>query len=546
VPQIKRKTASVTAKGSKKRGAAARHQLEPLEVRSMLAAAYPSDFEQYVVELINRARANPAAEAQRWGIDLNEGLAAGRISAAAKQPLAVNPHLTAASRGHSQWMIDSDKFGHTGAGGSSPGDRMRAAGYAFEAPWTWSENLALRSIKSTRPHADVFDAMQKDLFVDLAIPGRGHRVEMLNATSREVGAGVAYGPFSYYRATAVTQNYASSGDRAYLTGVVYTDAVAKDQFYTPGEGVGSVTVTAVRTGDGATFTTSTWSAGGYSLELDPGTYRVTASGGTLKGTVVHNNVVVGRENVKRDFVSATTGTTQPPTPTPPLPTPPTPVPPTPTPPTPPKPTPAPPTGGVPAAPSGLVATGKSSTSIQLKWTDNGKNETAYKVERSTDGRHFYPVLGGGANATSAVDTKLTAGKKYHYRVYAVSAAGKSPYSNVVVASPGGGGGTTTPTPPRPVPPATGAPAAPSGLAVKVSPTVGRAIELTWKDNGTNETGFQIERSTDGKRFYRLAATTGTFHRNTDLTPGKRYYYRVYAVNGAGGSTYSAVVSVVAK
>jgi hypothetical protein len=44
--------------------------------------------EQLMLELINRARANPVAEASRDGIDLNEGLAPGTISAAAKQPLA--------------------------------------------------------------------------------------------------------------------------------------------------------------------------------------------------------------------------------------------------------------------------------------------------------------------------------------------------------------------------------------------------------------------------------------------------------------------------
>ena len=49
--------------------------------------------EQLILELINRARMNPLGEAQRFGIDLNAGLAAGTISAAAKQVLAANPLL---------------------------------------------------------------------------------------------------------------------------------------------------------------------------------------------------------------------------------------------------------------------------------------------------------------------------------------------------------------------------------------------------------------------------------------------------------------------
>src|SRR3954468_6942987 len=157
------------------------HRLESLETRQLLSAAYPTALEQYVVELINRARANPAGEAAKYGIDLNEGLKAGTIPTAAKQPLALNPYLTDAARLHSQWMIDTDTFSHTGANGSTPGDRMKAAGYAFISPWAWSANIALRSFKTAAPHNDVFEAIQRDLFVDLAIPDRGHRLNMLGA-----------------------------------------------------------------------------------------------------------------------------------------------------------------------------------------------------------------------------------------------------------------------------------------------------------------------------------------------------------------------------
>ena len=45
--------------------------------------AQPTAYEQYFLELVNRARANPGGEAARLGIDLNQGLAAGTISATA-------------------------------------------------------------------------------------------------------------------------------------------------------------------------------------------------------------------------------------------------------------------------------------------------------------------------------------------------------------------------------------------------------------------------------------------------------------------------------
>src|SRR5688500_16283559 len=115
--------------------------LEFLESRCLLAAVFPAAHEQYLVELINRGRANPTAEATRYGTDLNEGLAAGTISSTPKQPLAINPYVTDAARKHSQWMIDNDTFSHTGATGTNPQQRMTNAGYFFGDPSAWGENI---------------------------------------------------------------------------------------------------------------------------------------------------------------------------------------------------------------------------------------------------------------------------------------------------------------------------------------------------------------------------------------------------------------------
>ena len=93
--------------------------------------AQPTAHEQYFLELVNRARANPGAEASRLGIDLNQGLTAGTIADTAKQPVAMNQFLNDSAQTHSDWMLATDTFSHTGANGSSAGDRMKAAGYAF-------------------------------------------------------------------------------------------------------------------------------------------------------------------------------------------------------------------------------------------------------------------------------------------------------------------------------------------------------------------------------------------------------------------------------
>ena len=87
------------------------------------------------------------------------------------------------------------------------------------------------------------------------------------------------------------------------------------------------------------------------------------------------------------------------------------------------------------------------------------------------------------------------------------------------------------------------PAAPTSLAA-TSVKYNR-VSLSWKDNSTNESGFKIQRSTDGVT-YSLVATLGAnavSFADTAVTALKTYYYRVTAYNTAGSSGYSNVLSV---
>jgi serralysin len=273
-----------------------------LEPRRLFAAVFPTADEQYLVELINRARANPTAEATRLGIDLNEGLTPGTITTAAKQPLAINPFLVDSARKHSQWMIDNDVFSHTGASGTDPQTRMTNAGYVFSGSWSNGENIAYHSSSVVIQTTPNVLNNHNDLFVDNNYPGRGHRTNLMSNSFREMGPGVATGVFNSMNAVMVTEDFASTGTSVYLTGVSYYDGLAPNNFYSVGEGLPGVTVTAKRVSDNATSSTTTWSSGGYSLALSPGTYTVTATGGSLSDPITYSNVVVGSENVKRDFV----------------------------------------------------------------------------------------------------------------------------------------------------------------------------------------------------------------------------------------------------
>ena len=72
--------------------------IESLEERVVMTTNI-SPASQLMIELINRARSDPGAEASRLGIDLNEGLAANTISDTEKQALAPNQDLVDAIAG---------------------------------------------------------------------------------------------------------------------------------------------------------------------------------------------------------------------------------------------------------------------------------------------------------------------------------------------------------------------------------------------------------------------------------------------------------------
>jgi uncharacterized protein YkwD/uncharacterized protein (DUF2141 family) len=276
--------------------------VERLEQRALLAASLPTDLEQYMVELVNRARANPAQEAANFGIGLNEGLPAGTISSAPKQPLAISPLLTTSSRTHSQRMLDTGTFSHLEPDGSDPHARMVTAGYLFSGNWVWGENIVYRSqLPDVPPPQPTLTLEHADLFVDTTVPDRGHRTNMEYPDFKEVGVGVATGTFSGYNAVMATEDFAAISGDSFLTGVAYADTVKPDHFYTPGEGLGGVNILAVRHSDNIALYTSTWSTGGYSLRLGPGVYDITASGGGLRTPISYSNVVINSQNVKLDF-----------------------------------------------------------------------------------------------------------------------------------------------------------------------------------------------------------------------------------------------------
>jgi hypothetical protein len=253
--------------------------------------------EQLALERINRARLRPGLEAAAAGIAINEGLTPpATLSVLPKQAVAMNPILRQTAVSHSRDMLNRNYFDHNDPGGSSPFDRMRLAGFAFV---TAGENLAWRGTTATLDPVNTVEMQHDDLFIDAVVPGRGHRLVMLDARFREVGIGIVRGSFRREDGTVFTdsimqtQDFGTSAtDGIFVLGVVYNDANRNGQFdYGEGSANSPVTLNDMEE--------STNNGGGYS-------FRVTGSGNfTLRfasGQTRDFDIQPGDANIKVDLV----------------------------------------------------------------------------------------------------------------------------------------------------------------------------------------------------------------------------------------------------
>ena len=87
------------------------------------------------------------------------------------------------------------------------------------------------------------------------------------------------------------------------------------------------------------------------------------------------------------------------------------------------------------------------------------------------------------------------------------------------------------------------PAAPTGLTAQLSGTT--AAKLAWTAGGANQTGYTVQRSTDGVTFTTVATAVAatTYTDAGPLAAGTTYVYRVLANNAQGSSPASATASV---
>jgi hypothetical protein len=253
----------------------------------------PTAEEVRVIELVNRARRDPLAELERHPQvnDLNDGLDPDTIIATQKEPLAFNPHLMVAARAHSEWMLETNTFSHTGADGSSPQQRIAHSEYG--SPDTGGENITVTG-RTNLDSIRVIETHHNHLF---ASPS--HRSTMLAETFKEVGVGRELGNYIFEEGTLpssmLTQKYARRRGHHFITGVIYTDENNND-IYDVGEGMENVVVTVNGTAHRA------FQSGIYAVRVTGNTtHHISISGGQLPDPV-DKEVEVMNRNVKLDVI----------------------------------------------------------------------------------------------------------------------------------------------------------------------------------------------------------------------------------------------------
>jgi hypothetical protein len=289
---------------------AARARISGLDV-SPYSHGEPTPEEQYMLELINRARANPPAEGLRlqttndpdilsaysyFQVDLAEVVTdfAGYLP---RPPLAFNANLIASARGHSQDMAVNDFQGHTGSNGSTLTSRIEAAGYTG---WNaLAENVYAYAKNIFYGHA-AFN-------VDWGVPSLGHRLNIMNFSASgpvytEIGIGIVAetSPSKGVGPLVVTEDFGTrAGAQRFVVGVIYKDD-DRDGFYSIGEGIAGILVS---TSQGNYAYTS--ASGGYAIPLtsSSGSITVRAEGAGL-GAAQERPVALAGNNVKADFVAA--------------------------------------------------------------------------------------------------------------------------------------------------------------------------------------------------------------------------------------------------
>ena len=165
-----------------------------------------------------------------------------------------------------------------------------------------------------------------------------------------------------------------------------------------------------------------------------------------------------------------------------------------------------------AAPSNLRVTAIHGDNIEFKWQDNSSDETGFILQGNSvdpSNEKFWRAYAGNsgviaANTTTAIASNLGVNTTYYFRIQALKGTTTSVFTPVITVITGE------------------ELSSPSEFGVStVSPT---SVTLSWKNNQTDETGFEMQYSLDAYRWN--SYLPGTYNR-MNLPAGST----TYVING---------------
>lgn len=293
----------------------------------------PSADAQLYLEYINRAREDAIVEAHRlaaetdpdivsaynfFNIDTNDIVSQfqwavdyGHMAQHA-EPLAFNEDLNQMAELHTEDMFDNEFQGHVSSAnppapympGDELSDRAAAVGYSGslgENVYSYADSIEHGHAGFNVDWGNTTNTSSPAYNPNFAGQGMqnpaGHRLSIHNPNFKEAGIGVINGTNSSVGPQLVTQNFGSTGDATFVTGVVFED-LDGDNFYDIGEGRSGVRIDV----DGSGFFAISTDSGGYTIPVSgDGNYEVTFSGGGFSDFVT-TAIVSNGENVKIDYL----------------------------------------------------------------------------------------------------------------------------------------------------------------------------------------------------------------------------------------------------
>jgi subtilisin-like proprotein convertase family protein len=303
---------------------------EPRLHGTLYSHGEPTNEEQLLLELMNRARIDPVAEADRVFADYGDVVVKQNVDHYVRQrpgveftraenraafqsytpraPFSFDPLLIEAARKHSALGRQNDDQSHQYPGEAGLLARVQAEGYSLllvgESVFMYARNML-------HAHAGFAVDWGQAVPQGETRPYLGHRNSLMNHDGTrpyvQVGIGIVADadPQTDVGPRLVTIDFGQpSSSTRYVTGVCYEDRDG-DGFYSAGEGLAGVLVEAT----GTTFHTYSSASGGYALPVpgNAGAITVTALGdangpsATVGRQVV--DVTMAGANVKLDFTT---------------------------------------------------------------------------------------------------------------------------------------------------------------------------------------------------------------------------------------------------